>query len=129
VDGIVKAGGPAGEALLDDEIFLAQQALEPPGPTLGLIEADAAVGAVAGVGTVAVGVAVAEADDVFFHDFSSRFSFRIPFSRRPSRGRDGFSSLCCNGTVSFCHISKNFFHPPFFRKSFSEMVDKPIFFM
>jgi hypothetical protein len=128
VDGIVKAGGPAGEALLDDEVFLAQQALEPPGPALGFIEADAAVGAVAGVGAVAVGVAVAEADDVFFHDFFLPFfllGYHFPAVRQG--GVMDFRHCAVMEPFHFVTYRKTFFIRHFSENPFQKWLTNPFF--
>ena len=63
---------------------------------------------------------------VFSWCLPPRFSFRIPSSRRPSRGPGGFSSLCCNGTVSFCHIVKNFFNLSFSENPFQKWLTNPV---
>ena len=59
--------GAAGQALLGDQIILAQRLLQQAGPALVLIEADAAVSAVGGVGAVAMGVGIAQAENMLFH--------------------------------------------------------------
>ena len=71
VDGVYKDGRPAGEALFGDEIIAAQRGLQAAGPAFLLIEADPAVGTVRRIGTVAVGVAVTQAENMFFHGSSS----------------------------------------------------------
>ena len=67
VEGVGEHGGPAGQPLLRHQIVGAQGLLQQTGPPLVLVEADAAVGAVGGVGAVAVGVGVAQTEYVFFH--------------------------------------------------------------
>ena len=74
MDGVIEAGGAAGETFFNDQIFFSQMLLQQPGPALLLGETDAAVQAVRWVGTVAVGVGIAEADHVFFHRCSLPFS-------------------------------------------------------
>ena len=71
VDGVHKYGGPARKPLLGDQILFAQRLLQAAGPALVLVETDAAVGAVGRVGAIAVGVGVPQAENVFFHRFSS----------------------------------------------------------
>ena len=67
MQGIVKHRCAAAQALLQHQVPVPQGLLEQAGPAFVLVEAAAAVGAVGGVGAVAVGVGVAEADDMFFH--------------------------------------------------------------
>ena len=84
VEGIGEDGGAAGQALFQDEIFLAQSLLQQAGPALVFIEPGAAIGAVGGIGAVAVGVGVAQADDVFFHGMASlEFSLGSVYHRVP----------------------------------------------
>ena len=64
---VIKDRGAAGKALLDNEAVLPQLLLQKAGPALGLIKAVAVVTAVIGVGAVAVGVGIPEADNMFFH--------------------------------------------------------------
>ena len=71
VEGVGEDGGPAGQALLRHQKVRAQGLLQQTGPTLVLVEADAAVSAVGGVGAVAVRVGIAQAENVFFHKLSS----------------------------------------------------------
>ena len=61
--------GAAGQALLGDQILLAQRLLQQAGPALVLVEADAAVSAVGGVGAIAMGVGIAQAENMLFHMF------------------------------------------------------------
>ena len=67
VDGVHENGRPAGQALFRDEVLAAQCGLQTAGPALVLVEADAAVGVVLRVGAIAVGVGVAQAENVSFH--------------------------------------------------------------
>ena len=70
---VVKDRGTAAKALLDDEVLLPQCLLQQAGPPLVLIEpGKAAVRAAGGVGAVAVGVGIAQADDVLLHRLTSR---------------------------------------------------------
>ena len=100
--GIVKAGGAAGKTLFNVQIVAAQFFLQQSCPALGFVEADAAVGAVSRVCAVAVGVAVSEADDVFFHGVGLLvFSSRIPCSARPSRSAPHFRQCAEMETLHF----------------------------
>ena len=67
VDGVHKYGGAAGKTLFGHKVFVAQRLLQAAGPALLFIEADAVVGAVVRVGTVAVGVGIAQTEDMCFH--------------------------------------------------------------
>ena len=67
VDGICKNGGAAGKALFGYQILVAQSGLQAAGPALVLVEADAAVGVILGVGTITVGVGIAQAENMCFH--------------------------------------------------------------
>ena len=67
VDGVHEHGGAAGKALLGHQIFVAQRLLQAAGPALVLVEADAVVGTVIGVSAIAVGVGIAQAENVLFH--------------------------------------------------------------
>ena len=67
VDGIYKNGGAAGKALFGYQILVAQSSLQAAGPALVLVEADAAIGIVLGVGTITVGVGIAQAENMCFH--------------------------------------------------------------
>ena len=67
VDGVYENGRPAGQALFRDKVLAAQRGLQTAGPALILVEADAAVGVVLRVGAIAVGVGVAQAENVGFH--------------------------------------------------------------
>ena len=67
VDGVHKYGGAAGKSLFGHKVFVAQRLLQAAGPALLFIEADAMVGAVVGVGTVAVGVGITQTEDMCFH--------------------------------------------------------------
>ena len=67
VDGICKNGGAAGKALFGYQILVAQSSLQAAGPPLVLVEADAAVGVILGVGTITVGVGIAQAENMCFH--------------------------------------------------------------
>ena len=67
VDGVCKNGGAAGKALFGYQILVAQSSLQAAGPALVLVEADAAVGIVLGVGTITVGVGIAQAENMCFH--------------------------------------------------------------
>ena len=67
VDGVYKNGGAAGKALFGYQILVAQSSLQAAGPPLVLVEADAAVGIVLGVGTITVGVGIAQAENMCFH--------------------------------------------------------------
>ena len=74
VEGVGEYGGAAAQPLLRHQIVLPQGLLQQAGPALVLVEADAALGAVGRIGAVAVGVGVADTDDVFFHmPFTSAF--------------------------------------------------------
>ena len=66
VDGVHEHGGAAGKALFRHKIFLAQCLLQAAGPALLFIEADAVVGAVVRVGTVAVGVGITQTENMCF---------------------------------------------------------------
>ena len=74
VKGVLEHSGPARQALLQHKEVLPQGLLQQAGPALILVEAGAAVGAVGGVGAVAVGVGIPQAEDVFFHGPSSFLS-------------------------------------------------------
>ena len=67
VDGVHKYGGAAGKPLFGHKVFVAQRLLQAAGPALLFIEADAVVGAVVRVGTVAVGVGITQTEDMCFH--------------------------------------------------------------
>ena len=67
VDGVYKNGGAARKALFGYQILVAQSSLQTAGPALVLVEADAAVGVVLGVGTITVGVGIAQAENMCFH--------------------------------------------------------------
>ena len=93
VERVGKNGGPARQALLCHQIVFPQCLLEKARPTLVLIKTDAAVRTVGRVGTVAVGVGVAQTKNVFFQNPSSfneqyellsfiRLSFFFYLSRR-----------------------------------------------
>ena len=71
VEGVGEDGGAAGQTLFQDQIVLTQCLLQQAGPAFVFVEAGAAVGAVGGIGAVAVGIGVTETDDVFFHGMSS----------------------------------------------------------
>ena len=68
MQGIRKDGGTAGKPLFQNQIIRPQLLLQQAGPALRFVEAVAAVGAVRRVGAIAVGVGIAEAYNVFFHD-------------------------------------------------------------
>ena len=128
MDGIVEAGGPAGEALLDDQVLLPQCRLEPPGPALGFVEADAAVGAVTGVCALAVGVAVAEADDVFFHGsclLVFLLEYHFPTVRQGGWGY--FRHYAVMEPFHFVTLGKSFFSFPFLENPFQKWLTNPIF--
>ena len=67
VERVREHGGAAAEALLRHQEILAQGLLQQAGPALVLVEADAAVGAVGGVGAVAVGIGITQTENVLFH--------------------------------------------------------------
>jgi len=67
MEGVGEYGGPAGKTFFINLAVVAQPVLQQAGPALLLVEPVAAVGAVGGVGAVAVGVGVAKTEDVFFH--------------------------------------------------------------
>ena len=67
VDGVYENGRPAGQALFGDKVLAAQRGLQTAGPALVFVEADAAIGVVLRVGAIAVGVGVAQAENVSFH--------------------------------------------------------------
>ena len=77
----------AGKSLLGDQILLAQRLLQAAGPALILVEADAVVGAVVGVGTIAVGVGIAQTENMLFHSQITPFPSSAGSStpRPPSR--------------------------------------------
>ena len=75
-DGAFKAGGSAGQALFRYQIVLPQRVLQQPGPALLFREADSAVGAVARVCTVAVGIGIPKAEDIFFLGYECSFPRR-----------------------------------------------------
>ena len=70
MEGIVKAGGPAGKPFFDHKIAFAELCLQQLCPALVLIEADAAVRAVGRIGAVAVGIGISQTKDVFVHNHS-----------------------------------------------------------
>ena len=74
MDGVHENGRPARKTLFRHEIVAAKRRLQAAGPALVLIEADAVVGTVRRVGTVAVGVGIAQTKDMFFHRL---FPFQI----------------------------------------------------
>ena len=74
MDGVYENGRPARKTLFRHEIVAAKRRLQAAGPALVLVEADAVVGTVRRVGTVAVGVGVAQTKDMFFHRL---FPFQI----------------------------------------------------
>ena len=83
-----EAGNPEVLALLDawtDEI--AQGLLQAAGPALVLVEADAVVGAVVGVGAIAVGVGITQTENMLFHNQITPFPSSAGSStqRPPSR--------------------------------------------
>ena len=67
MDGVHENGRPARKALFRHEIVAAKRRLQAAGPALVLIEADAVVSTVRRVGTVAVGVGIAQTEDMCFH--------------------------------------------------------------
>ena len=87
MNGIIKAGGAAGQTFFDHQIFLPQLLLQQSGPAFRLVETDAAVGAVSGIGAVAVGVGVTEAENVLFH---KKATFRL---EKIFQGNSNFSII------------------------------------
>ena len=67
MNGIVEAGGAAGQAFFNHQIVVTQMLLQQPGPALLFGEADAAVQTVTGIGAVAVSIGVAQTYNVLFH--------------------------------------------------------------
>ena len=82
-------GSAAGKTFLGDQILLAQRLLQTAGPALVLVEADAVVGAVVGVGAVAVGVGITQTENMLFHNQITPFPSSAGSStqRPPSRHR------------------------------------------
>ena len=99
MDGVHENRRPARKALFRHKILAAQRCLQPTGPALILVEADAVVGAVRRVGAIAVSVGVAQTKDMLFHRSIPLFSFhpvtggssrlRPPCRRRCEAGRRG----------------------------------------
>ena len=56
-----------GKPLLEHKVIFAQRLLQEAGPALVLGEAVGVVGGIVGVCTVAMGVGITKADNVFFH--------------------------------------------------------------
>ena len=67
VERVLKDRGAAREPLLRHQNALPQGLLQQAGPALVFVEANAAVGTVGGIRAVAVGVGVAQAENVLFH--------------------------------------------------------------
>lgn len=67
MDGVCKNGGAAGKALFGYQILVAKSSLQAAGPPLVLVEADAAIGVILGVGTITVGVGIAQAENMCFY--------------------------------------------------------------
>ena len=99
MDGVHENRRPARKALFRHKILAAQRRLQPTGPALILVEADAVVGAVCRVGAIAVSVGVSQTKDMLFHRSIPLFSFRPgtggssrlrpPCRRRCEAGRRG----------------------------------------
>ena len=87
VQRIGKHGRPAGQPLFQHKVLLPQRLLQKAGPAFVLVEAVGAVGGVIGVGTVAVGIGIAEADNVFFHVCSPYYGIVISGSPAEKRRR------------------------------------------
>ena len=64
---IVKDGGPAAQTLLQYQVFVPQRLGQQTGPALGFVETVTAVGAIEGLGAVAVGVGIAKTYDMLLH--------------------------------------------------------------
>ena len=67
VDGVCKNGSAPGKTLFGYQILVAQSSLQAAGPALVLVETDAAVGIVLGVGAITMGVGIAQAENMCFH--------------------------------------------------------------
>ena len=90
VDGIYKNGGAARKALFGYQILVAQSSLQAAGPALVLVEADAAIGVILGVGTITVGVGIAQAENMWF---SSQYTPLIVQMIRLRRAAGGSNRL------------------------------------
>ena len=93
MDGVHENRRPARKALFRHKILAAQRCLQPTGPALILVEADAVVGAVRRVGAIAVSVGVAQTKDMLFHRSIPLFSFR-PVTGGSSRLRPPCRRRC-----------------------------------
>ena len=63
---VAEYGSSSGKPLLEHKVILAKRLLQEAGPALVLGEAVCVVGGIVGVCTVAMGVGIAKADNVFF---------------------------------------------------------------
>ena len=79
MEGVGEDSGAAGQALLCYQKVGTQGFLEQTGPPLVLVEAYAAVGAVGGIGAVAVGIGISKTEYVLFH---STLSFLTVINHR-----------------------------------------------
>ena len=68
VEGIGEHGGAPGQALLQNQVFFPQLLLQQAGPALGFIKPAASRDGIGGVGAIAMGIGIAETDNVFFHN-------------------------------------------------------------
>ena len=125
MDGIIKAGGAAGQTLFHHQILVSQLSLQAAGPALVFVEANTAVGAIGGVGAIAVGVGITETNNMLFHSVHLLIIInRIPFFGVSSRGFPYFRHYAIKRIAVFVRYEIYFQFRNVSEKNFQKFVDK-----